>query len=397
MTLTTIPDGALRRMLFLMPALLLFCGCGAGSGGAHTSRPGAPGAAAAAWKDTLSARHAEGFRLDYREGYKLLEVLNPYQDRTDTISYALVPRSGHSPDIPEGARRIPIPVRSLIATSTTHVALAGALNANEILEGMVDPGYVYDPEVRKMVENGQITPFSQGEFNKEQALAIGPDLVMVSAGQSSQFDDYRVLLESGIQVLINAEWLETTPLGKAEWIKVMGALLNREARADSLFDAVEARYRLLLEKVKKVDDKPLVINNIPYKGAWFVSAGNSFTANYFRDAGADYPWFHTEGTGGLRLNFEEVYEIGLRADVWLNPGTAKSLEEIRGRDPRFREFRPVRNGRVYNNNRRLGPTGGNDFWESGVIRPDRVLADLIHILHPGLLPGHELFYYRKLE
>lgn len=398
MTFITIPAGALRQLLCLVPVLLLSSGCGTGGGGPHSVAPGERPDAAVAWEDTLSASHADGFRLDYREGYKLLEVLNPYQDRTDTISYALVPRSAPSPpSIPERARRIPIPIRSLIATSTTHVALTGALNAHDILEGMVGAGYLYDPEVRDRVESGEITPFPQGEFNKEQALAIGPDLVMVSAGQSSQFDDYRVLLESGIPVMINAEWLETTPLGKAEWIKVMGALLNRESRADSLFKRVEARYQFLLERVKVIEDKPLVINNIPYKGAWFVSAGESFTANYFRDAGADYPWFGTGGTGGLRLNFEEVYEIGLRADVWLNPGAAQSLDDIRGQDPRFREFRPVRNGRVYNNNRRLSPNGGNDFWESGVIRPDRVLADLIDILHPGLLGDHELFYYRKLE
>lgn len=346
-------------------------------------------------RDTLQVEYAEGFRLQYREEYKLLEILNPYQDRTDTLRYALIPR-GRSPEIPSGLQEIEVPVRSIIATSTTHVALTNALQSNEVLSAMVGAEYVYNAQVRRRVREGEIVSLPQGEFNKEMALSLDPDLVMVSAGQSSQMNDYRVLLDSGIPVLINADWLETTPLGKAEWIKAMGALLNRSSMADSIFSRVESRYNALLEKVENIEQRPLVINNLPYKGAWFVSAGNSFTARYLRDAKAEYPWFQKEGTGGLRLNFESVYEVGLRADVWLNPGAAQSIEEILGQDPRFKSFQPVKRGRVYNNNRRLRPSGGNDYWETGVVRPDLVLADLIRILHPSVLPGHELYFYRKL-
>lgn len=346
-------------------------------------------------RDSLPVEYAEGFRLQYREEYKLLEVLNPYQDRTDTLRYALVPRRS-TPDIPSDFQKIEVPVRSVIATSTTHVALTSALQANGILSAMVGAEYVYNAQVRQRVREGDIVSLPQGEFNKEIALSLDPDLVMVSAGQSSQMNDYRVLLDSGIPVLMNADWLETTPLGKAEWIKVMGALLERSTMADSIFSRVESRYDALLDKVENVEQRPLVINNLPYKGAWFVSAGNSFTARYLRDAKAEYPWFPKEGTGGLRLNFESVYEVGLRADVWLNPGAARSIEEIVGQDPRFKAFQPVKTGRVYNNNRRLRSSGGNDYWEKGVVRPDLVLADLIRILHPSVLPDHELYFYRKL-
>lgn len=376
-----------------LAALVLLSSCGAPEPGRERSS----GAATATWTDTLQASYAEGFRLDYRDGYKLLEVLNPYQDRTDTLRYVLRPRGSDLRPPVENARYIDVPVRSMIATSTTHVGLTGMLESHEVLSGMVSAEYVYAPEVRRRLEAGQIVSFGQGEFNLEKALEMGPDLVMVSAGQSSQLDDYRVLLESGVGVFVNSEWLETTPLGKAEWVKVMGALLNREAMARRKFDAVEQRYLELRRLAREAQNRPLVINNAPYKGAWFVSAGGSFTAQYLRDAGAAYPWYHTEGGGGLRLTFERVYEVGLRADVWLNPGAARSMEELLGQDIRFRDFRPVEQGRVYNNNRRMSPSGGNDFWESGVVHPERVLADLIHILHPGILPGHRLYYYRKLE
>lgn len=349
------------------------------------------------FEDSVKAEYAEGFRISYHNDYKLLEILNPYQDRMDTLRYVLKPREIQLDTTFQNAQVVDIPVRSMIATSTTHIALTEMLDANDIVTGMVSAEYVYSSEIRERVERGKITPFKQGEFNKEQAMAMQPDLIMVSAGQSSQFDDYKVLLDSGINVLINSEWLETTPLGKAEWVKMMAALLNKEASANEKFDEVADSYNRLKAKVKGVSDKPLVINNLPYKGAWFVSGGDSFTAQYLKDAGADYPWYDNSSTGGLRKDFEVVYEVGLKADIWLNPGAANSKEEILNKDSRFKDFKSFQNGRIYNNNKRMSEAGGNDFWESGVVHPERVLADLIHIMHPYLLPERTLFYYQKLD
>jgi iron complex transport system substrate-binding protein len=177
----------------------------------------------------------------------------------------------------------------------------------------------------------------------------------------------------------------------------MAALLNKEQIANQRFDEVARRYNILKEKVDSATKKPLVINNMPYKGAWFVSGGESFTAQFLKDAGADYPWFDTDETGGLRKDFEVVYEVGLTADVWVNPGAAKSKEDILAKDSRFKDFEPFETGRVYNNNKRTNDSGGNDFWESGVVHPEMLLADLIKIFHPDLMPDHELYYYQKVD
>lgn len=347
--------------------------------------------------DSVEVQYAEGFRISYHGNYKLLEIFNPFQDITDTLRYVLKQRGTVLQGSFDDAQIIEIPIRSMIATSTTHIALTEMLDANEIITGMVGAEYAYSSEIRRRLEKGEITSFPHGEFNKELALALDPDLVMVSAGQSSQFDDYRVLMESGIGVLINSEWLETTPLGKAEWVKMMAVLLNKEKQANAAFAKVAQRYNELKARVDSVAEKPLVINNLPYKGAWFVSGGNSFTAQYLKDAGADYPWYDNPSTGGLRKDFEAVYEVGLRADVWINPGSAASLDEVLAADSRFSDFKSFRTGRIYNNNKRMSPSGGNDFWESGVVHPERLLADLIHIFHPDILPGHTLYYYQKLE
>jgi iron complex transport system substrate-binding protein len=178
---------------------------------------------------------------------------------------------------------------------------------------------------------------------------------------------------------------------------MMAALLNKEALANEKFSEVAEEYEKLKAMAAEANEKPLVINNLPYKGAWFVSGGDSFTARYLRDAGADYPWYENSSTGGLRKGFEAVYEVGLKADVWINPGAATSKEDILEKDPRFKDFKPFQSGRIYNNNKRVSESGGNDYWESGVVHPERLLADLIHIMHPDILPDRQLYYYQKLN
>ncbi|MBN2731005.1 MAG: ABC transporter substrate-binding protein [Balneolaceae bacterium] len=346
---------------------------------------------------TVDVQYAEGFSINKYEDHTLINVFNAFQDQPDTLRYVLVSRDDELPeDIPDG-QIIRTPIQSMIATSTTHIALTDMLDANDVIKGMVGAEYAYSPAIREGFRQGEITAFTQGEFNNEVALNMNPDLVMISAGQASQYDNYRLLVDSGIAVFVNAEWLETTPLGKAEWLKVMGALLEKEEQANRQFAKVAQRYEQLKSKAEGAEGNPLVINNMPYKGAWFVSGGESFTAQFLKDAGADYPWYNNPSTGGLRLNFETVYEAGLRAEVWLNPGTAVTKEDILAKDGRFSDFKSFETGRIYNNNKRMSPAGGNDFWETGVVRPDLILSDLITILHPEVMESDSLYFYQKVE
>lgn len=348
-------------------------------------------------RGTVDVQYARGFSINKYESHTLINIFNAFQDQPDTLRYVLVSRDDELPeDIPDG-QVIRTPIQSMIATSTTHIALTEMLDANNVIKGMVGAEYAYSPAIRKRFEQGEITAFTQGEFNNEVALNMNPDLVMISAGQASQYDNYRLLVDSGIAVFVNAEWLETTPLGKAEWLKVMGALLEKEEQANRQFAKVAQRYEQLKSKAEGAAGDPLVINNMPYKGAWFVSGGESFTAQFLKDAGADYPWYNNPSTGGLRLNFETVYEAGLRAEVWLNPGTAVTKEDILAKDGRFSDFKSFETGRIYNNNKRMSPSGGNDFWETGVVRPDLILSDLITILHPEIMESDSLYFYQKVE
>lgn len=345
----------------------------------------------------VEAKYAKGFRISYHKNYKLLEIIKPFQNQVDTLRYSLVPREIAGKVQVENTEEIAIPVRSLIATSTTHIGLTNMLNANQIITGLVGPDYVYNEEVRQRLKEGAITSFPSGELSKEKVLAMQPDLLMISGGRSSQFDNYRVLRDSGINLLVNSEWLETSPLGKAEWVKVMAALLNKEELANRKFEAVARKYNELRAAIDSTSGKPLVITNFPYKGTWYVPGGNSYNATILEDAGAHYPWRESDTTGGLQKDFEVMYKMGLKADIWINPGAADSKEDIVAKDQRFRDFKAFKTGEIYNNNNRMSPSGGNDFWESGVVHPEILLADLAKIFHPQIVPDHTLYYYQKLD
>jgi iron complex transport system substrate-binding protein len=345
---------------------------------------------------SIHIRYAKGFSVEEHADYTLINVFNPFQNHPDTLRYLLIPKGKDRPDVYPKAQTVYVPIRSLIVTSTTQLGAVELLQADDVVKGMVGAKYAYNPTIRKRLKRGEIRSF-KGTLNKEIALNMHPEMIMVSSGQFSQFSHYKLLMRSGIAVFVNGNWLETTPLGRAEWMKAAGLFFGKEKKAQKKFKKISKMYNRLKSLAKKAGDEPMIVNNLPYKGAWFVSGGQSYMAQYFKDANANYPWYKNNSTGGLHLSFEAVYNAGLHADVWLNPGSAKTKADILADDPRLKAFKPFQTDRIYNNNKRMAPTGGNDFWEKGVVRPDLILSDMIKILHPDLLPDDSLYFYRKVK
>jgi iron complex transport system substrate-binding protein len=210
-------------------------------------------------------------------------------------------------------------------------------------------------------------------------------------------DSYPKLREAGLPVVINAEWSEQEPLAMAEWIKFIALFFNREAEAEAIFNNIAEEYIRLKGRAAVVQDRPTVLTGAPFQGTWWMAGGRSFFARLLEDAGAVYLWNDNDDTGAIPLSFEAVYARAAYADFWINTGYWEHRVEALEEDPRFAEFRAYRAGTMYNNNNRVNGYGGNDFWESGRANPHLVLADLVAIFHPELLPGHEFVYYRKLN
>ena len=343
--------------------------------------------------------HARGFEIRYFKDFKLVSIINPFGGQGDTLQYILQKKGAAMPNGYPGAQRIEIPVKSLVAMSSMHVGLLGFLDAENVLTALGSLQYVYSPKVIALIRAGKITEVGRDQgLNDEKVIEMRPDLVMTIGNPGGKMDHYRVLKEAGIPVLINSEWVEQTPLARAEWVKLMAALLDKEALVNEKFAQVEAEYERLSLLAQKAAKKPTVFSGLNTKDAWFMPAGNSYMARFFRDAGADYHWHDSPATGSLPLSFEAVYPFALTADYWLNVGfdSRDTRKSIIAQDARYADFKATRTGRLYSYNRLVNDQGSNDFFESGSVNPHTVLADLVRIFHPELLPDHQLVYYKQL-
>jgi len=252
--------------------------------------------------------------------------------------------------------------------------------------------------VRNMLAAGTVAEVGRGaEVNLERILEIDPDVVMDYGVGDAQNDTYPVLRQAGLNVALNSEYMETSPLGRAEWIKFTAALFNYEAAAETVFADMADAYTALAVRADTVAERPTVFTGAPFEGTWYVPGGNSYVAHLLADAGADYLWAEDDSTGSLQLSFEVVYDRVVDGDIWVNTSTWTSIAEALTADERFADFAALQNGQMYNNNVRVNENGGNDYWESGVTNPQLILADLIRIFHPELLPEHELYFYQQLQ
>jgi len=345
-------------------------------------------------------KYAQRFTLEKTDSSAILTVTDPWQGAKGIRQvYHLVGRDLETTGWKDTSAIIRVPVKSVICMSTTHVAMIAALGRIDAITGVSGAGFIYDPRVRERIGRGLIREVGyESGLNHELVLSIAPD-IMIAYGIGSESAGYLgKLKELGVKVLFNADYLEKDPLAKAEWIKVFGALFSLEQPADSVFDSVCESYNQIKGFVQRHSaGKPDVLLGLPFRDTWFVSPGDSYPGRLIEDAGGKYLWYDTKSTVSMPLSLEEVFLRSLKADYWLNTGSAASKSEIASLDPRLQEIPCFNTGTIYNNNMRISPSGGNDYWESGIINPHIILKDVASILHPEMFPGYELFYYRKLE
>ena len=347
----------------------------------------------------LPVKYAKGFSISKVNNSFLLTVQNPWQGAHNIVyRYLLVPRGEK---IPEGINDVQIirtPVEKIICMSTTYIAMIDFLGETETIKGISGSSLVSNTQVRKMLQKGEIhdVGYDQG-LNFEEIIGLKPDLLMTYGVSGNHVSSVHKLENSGVKVVYNAEYLENTPLGKAEWIKFVGAFYGKEELAAQYFDSIANRYNSLKNLTKSIRHKPSVLTGLPWKESWYVPGGRSFMANFINDAGGRFLWQDNNSRESFPLDLEAVFNKGMQADIWINTGSAGSLNEIADVDDRLANLRPFRNREVFNNNARLNQFGGNDYWESGVIKPQIILEDLIKIFHPDLLSGYKLYFYKKLD
>ena len=343
--------------------------------------------------------YSRGLTVEYFNNYKVVTVINPWRGADESFQYLLVQCGTPAPEGFDNAQIIEVPVQRFVGLSTTILPGLEEMGLLDRLVAVEEFDYVNTEAVRQLIDDGSLVEVSDGgALNVELVIEQEPDLIMTFAYGSPKYDAHPKLLEAGLKTAITAGYMETSPLGRAEWVKFTALFFNTEAKAEVVFNQKAERYNEIAALVKDLSVKPTVVTGVNRGDEWRVSGGQSYFAGFLRDAGADYLWADDDSTGSIPLDFEAVFERAADADFWVpNTGGWQTLADVAAADERYTELAAFQNGTIINNNARVNEFGGNDYFESGVANPDLVLADLISVFHPDLLPDHELTFFIQID
>lgn len=342
--------------------------------------------------------YAKNFRITDFPNHRIATVYKDGSDLTIARHYALVPRNVPLPELPENIPVIRTPVKNVVALETIYIGFLDALNQLDTIIGAGTTDYVSNSTVRQGIEGGAIQKVQTvGALNTERLLLMKPDLILTSVPSEPALKIPTQLVRAGLPVVVTAEYRERHPLARAEWIKFIAAFFDATEAADKTFNAIANRYEALLQKVDAIKERPTVFCGAPYSGVWHMAGGDSYMAQFIQDAGGNYLWNDVIGADAIPLDFERVFLKAADADIWLNPGIHQSRQMLFAADRRFKKFRASKTGHIYNNTRQRTADTGNPIWETGIVNPDRVLADLIKIFHPNRMADREFFYHEQLE
>ena len=292
----------------------------------------------------------------------------------------------------EGAVSIPVPCKKIICLSSTQLAYFFELNDIDNIVAINSSRYLFHEGMNQKLVSGQVKQIGkEGNFNVEMIAALDPDVIFVSPFKSGGYD---VLRNLGIPLVPMAAYNEKTPLGRAEWIKMISLFLGKEDEADSLYNGIERRYQELKKSASKVEARPTVFSGKMRNGSWYVPGGNSFYAHYFRDAGADYV-INDDEQGAYPLDFESIYQKAANADFWrlVNPEkVGLTQKEFLDQDERYGDFKAAKEGNILLCNLRTKP-----YREQSPVKPDVLLADYIHFFHPELIRDYQPYFFEKLN
>ncbi|WP_299665368.1 ABC transporter substrate-binding protein [uncultured Polaribacter sp.] len=341
-------------------------------------------------------KYAKGFDIVDKKGIKQLIIKAAYQNAAEVFVYTIEKKTTQKSA--SKSEVLQVPIDKIVVTSTTHIPMVELLGEETSIVGFPHSKYVSSEKTRQLIDAGKITEIGkESSLNTEILLDLQPELV-VGYSVTSADKSLTTIKKSGIHVIYNGDWLEETPLGRAEWLKFFGVLFDKEKQADSIFKVIEANYLEAKHIAFKAKKQPTILSGaIMSKDIWNLPAGESFVAQYLKDANLNYLWQNSEGKGSLSLSFESVFDKAKNADFWIAPGYFSSKEQLLKSNGLYAEFDSFKNDRIYSPAIKKGKTGGVLYYELALTRPDLVLKDIIKITHPNLLPNYSLTFFEKMQ
>ena len=341
--------------------------------------------------------YATSLAIYKHQGYSIVKVINPWPDAEKDFTYILKQKNAVLPDSLQKYNTIEVPLKSIVVTSTTIIPYFELLGVEKRLAGFPNTNYISSKKTRKLIDNNTVKDVGQNEkLNIEMLIEMSPDLI-VTFGIDNNNPTIDNLTKSGLKVFIQADWMEQSPLGKAEWIKLYGELFGKEKLAKSQFDAIVKNYKDAIALVASKKPTATVLYGTMYQDQWYVAKANSWVAQFLKDAKANYLWSNVAGTGSIGLSFEQVLEKAKTANYWIATGPYKTVAELNAINSHYSQFDAFKSKQVYTFEGKIGATGGTIYYESAASRPDLVLKDYIKIFHPELLPNYTFTFAQKLN
>ena len=343
-----------------------------------------------------SVKYAKNFDIEVFDNFKKLIIKPLSSEAEQALEYIIIPKGNKIPDSLKNQHIIRIPIERLVVTSTTHIPMLELLEAENTLVGFPNLKYISSAKTRNRIDKNLITELGNEEnINTEVLLEVKPELLIgVTMSNNKMFN---TIEKAGIPVILNSDWLEETPLGRAEWIKFFALFFDKEKKADSIFNTIEIAYKEAVAIAKNATTKPTVLSGVQFKEVWNLPAGESFVAQFLKDANTDYLWADTKGKGSLSLSFESVYDKGQPAEFWIAPGHYNSLEQLRNANKHYTKFNAFETKNIFSFTLKQGESGGVLYYELAPIQPHIVLKDIIKITHPELLTDYTPFYLEPLQ
>jgi iron complex transport system substrate-binding protein len=338
---------------------------------------------------TDSLLYATHFSIQRAENHTLLTLHNPWHAGQTLGKYYLVKHDSIA--TPTDGYKLVTPLNKVCIQSSPHIGYIDALQQTMRVIGACSPHLLYSPLAQKQYQQGKISHLGDAyQMHLEKIKQLSPQALLITA--YPQGDNQTQRLQNGnIAIIPTTEWTEPNLLARAEWIKVYGLLFDCYDVADSLFMQTVGAYQQLTQLAQSDSHAPTIMSGLPYKDTWYMPGGNSFMGQLFKDANTSYHYQNTPETSSLPISFETAWYHFQDANIWVGID-ADNTQQLLQMDKRLHNFKAVKNNQLFHYRKRTTPTGGNDFWESAVVFPHRLLHDLITVTHPNLLPYDSCFY-----
>lgn len=378
----------LKKMIFLAVCAAVLAACAGGEGGDLSQ-----------WcEDVYLPEYAGGFRISTAEGKEsvIITTFTPWQGAEGETRSLFMARNGEKPPKGFKGQVLEGDAERIVCLSSSYIAMLDALGEVDRVAGVSGMDFITNPYIQENRDRIADVGYD-GNTDYERLLASAPDIVLLygitgASGMEAKLKELR------IPFMYIGEYMEESPLGKAEWCVPVAEIIGCRERGIEIFNRIPKRYDSLKTIAARVPGRPDVMVNIPYGDAWIMSPPGSYMGRLIKDAGADYIYPGDTTEVSRTIDIEEAYKLVNECDYWINTGRVTSKAALLAELPKFADVPCLKEGRVYNNNLRINEHGGDDFWESGIMHPDIILEDLINIFHPGLLgKSGSLYYYRKIE